>query len=263
MGMYRLLLIAQKTDLGDTEAWKARKFDPVDVCADVETALACLKTVGYHAVGAAAEEDYRRLQDALKAAGECTPAFLLPEGEEARDRTLREVRHLLHRLNVDYVDEPYSPQDMSLLVQDEMIHNLLSGSSDDTEKLRYWFEMLRSDIPIDRPCRVYLLGLPEGDLYLSDRWHHGQLRLQKALERTFFGHIDDASYCAVAFLSSVESRLLLIPSGCTDVNADMSTLDADVLRKTEEIKSYLDLNIDVYQAGTAACITDITMTNNN
>ena len=261
--MYRLLLIAQPADLGDPNAWKAQKFDPVDVCADVDTALARLKTIGYHAVGAALEEDYHRLQNALKAVGECIPSFLLPEGEEARDRTLRQVRHLLHRLNADYVDEPYSPQDMSLLVQDEMIHNLLSGTSDDTEKLRCWFEMLRSDIPLDRPCRVYLLGLPEGDLYLSDRWHHGQLRLQKALERTFFGHIGEASYCAVSFLSSVESRLLLIPTKCTDVNDDMSALDADVLRKTEEIKSYLDLNIDVYQAGTAACLTDIIMTNNN
>ena len=61
----------------------------------------------------------------------------------------------------------------------------------------------------------------------------------------------------------MESRLLLIPTECTDVNDDMSALDADVLRKTEEIKSYLDLNIDVYQAGTAACLTDIIMTNNN
>ena len=258
--MYRLLIIAQPTITADPAQWSAQQFAPVDCCASVEEALRILGKKAYDAVGASTETEYVQLAAELKKQGNYTPAFLLPQGEEDRQKTLKDVRHLLHRLHVDYTDEQYSLYDLSTLIQNEMLHNLISGKLQDPNKLCRWFRMLRSEIPLESPCRVYDLSLPQGDLYLADRWHHGQLRLEKALEWNFFGHIPELAWCAVSFLNPVEARLLLIPNAGIDLDERTDALDSAVIHAVNDIKAYLDLDIDVYQAGTAACLTDIAIT---
>ena len=259
--MYRLLLIAQPTESTDPALWKAQNFDPVCICPDVCSALKLHEQKHFDAIGVSEPETYKLLYQRLKENNDCVPAFLLPAVQEKQTAVLKDVRHLLHRLNVDYTDEQYTLSELSRLIQYEMLHNLLSGKSNDAERIIRWFDMLRSDIPLTLPCRVYMLGLPQGDLYLEDRWHHGQNRLQKALERNFFGHIDHIAYCAVSFLSPMEARLLLVPEASVDIDEETDTLDDEVIRSVNDIKSYLDLNINVYQAGTAACVTDIAMIN--
>ncbi len=260
--MYRLLLITQPTEATDLSQWKAQNFGPVNICHDVDTAIGSLAKQSYDAIGVADSASYEQLFEALKAKNDCTPMFLLPEDAAAMPATIKDVRHLLHRLHVDYIDEEYTPSELSRIIQYEMIHNLISGKSNDAEKLIRWFKMLRSDIPTDAPCRVYALGLPEGDLYLTDHWHHGPQRLQKALEYNFFSHINNIRYCAVSFLTPIEARLILIPDSSCNIYDMSDTLDEAVIHTINEIKSYLDLNIDVYQAGTAACIADITLSAN-
>ena len=261
--MYRLLLIAQPTESTDSALWKEQNFDPVCICPDVCSALKLHAEKHFDAIGVTDPAVYKELYEQLKASNESVPAFTLPSDKDQQSVVLKDVRHLLHRLNVDYTDEQYTLSELSRLVQYEMLHNLLSGKSNDAEKLIRWFNMLRSDIPLELPCRIYTLGLPQGDLYLEDRWHHGQNRLQKALERNFFGHIDQIAYCAVSFLSPVDARLLLVPNATVDIDQETDTLDNEVIRSVNDIKSYLDLNINVYQAGSVACVTDIAMINNS
>ena len=257
--MYRLLLITQATEATDPALLKAQNFEPVETCPDIATAMKMIAMQTYNAIGVFDKETLDDLAAHLKALGDGTPAFMMPYEQDEQAAVLRDVRHLLHRLYLDYIDEDYPLRDLSLLIQYEMMHNLLSGKSTDAAKLQRWFNMLRSDIPLELPCRVYSMVLPEGDLYLVDHWHHGQQRLQKSLERNFFNHIEQIAYCAVSFIDPTEARLLLIPEEGSDIDQITDALDAEVLRCIDEIKSYLDLDIDVYQAGTAACIADIPM----
>ncbi len=255
--MYRLLLIAQPSDVTDPALLKTQGYDPVHFVPDVTAAIDRLGHKTYDAVGVFSKSDFEQLSAKLKAADNKTPAFVFSNDPDQQIEILRDVRHLLHRLHVDYVDEQYSLEELSMIVQYEMLHNLLSGKANDARKLYRWFDMLRSDVPLTLPCRVYSLGLPQGDLYLMDHWHHGQQRLQKALEFNFFSHISQVNYCAVSFISPVEARLLLVPDASADCDSITDALDSAVLHTVNEIKSYLDLDIDVYQAGTAACIADI------
>ena len=259
--MYRLLLIAQPSDVADPALLRTQGYDPVQFVPDVAAAVECIGQKTYDAVGVFTDKDFEHLSDQLKAKQNHTPAFVFSRDPETQAAILKDVRHLLHRLHVDYIDEQYSLEELSAIVQYEMVHNLLSGKANDAEKLYRWFDMLRSDIPLNLPCRAYSLGMPQGDLYLTDHWHHGQQRLQKALERNFFSHIDHVAYCAVSFISPVEARLLLVPGAAEDCDSLTDALDNSVLHTVNEIKSYLDLDIDVYQAGTAACIADIAMNN--
>ena len=259
--MYRLLLIAKPSDAAEQTLLRAQGYDPVHYVPDITAAVERLSQKSYDAVGTLSHADFEQLSTQLKAANINTPAFVLSYEPEQQNLILKDVRHLLHRLHVDYIDEQYSLEELSSIVQYEMLHNLLSGKANDSKKLYRWFDMLRSDIPLNLPCRVYSLGLPQGDLYLTDHWHHGQQRLQKALEMNFFSHINQIRYCAVSFISPVEARLLLVPDSAEDSDSLTDALDNAVLHTVNEIKSYLDLDIDVYQAGTAACIADITMNN--
>ena len=257
--MYRLLLISQPTEATDPSQWKAQNFDLAAVCPDADTAISKLAKESFDAIGVADHAAYQRLNDVLFSTGNSTPLFMLPGEASDLPFTIKDVRHLLHRLHVDYTDEDYTPDELSRIIQYEMIHNLIAGKSSDAEKLVRWFKMLRSSIPTDQPCRVYFLGLPQGDLYLTDHWHHGPQRLQKALEYNFFSHIEHIRYCAVSFVNPIEARLVLIPDEGFDINEMTDELDNAVIRIINDIKSYLDLDVDVYQAGTAACIADIAM----
>ena len=260
--MYRLLLITQPTEATDLSQWKAQNFGPVVICQDTDAALEALSKKAFDAIGVADQASYQRLHDTLTGKKDCTPMFMLPNDATDLPATIKDVRHLLHRLHVDYIDEDYTLSELSRIIQYEMIHNLIAGKSNDAEKLIRWFKMLRSEIPTELPCRVYSLGLPQGDLYLTDHWHHGPQRLQKALEYNFFSHIDHIRYCAVSFINPIEARLILIPDASCNIFEMSDTLDDAVIHTINEIKSYLELDIDVYQAGTAACIADITMSNN-
>ena len=184
--MYRLLLIAPSNEATDQAYWKTQNFDPVEICPDLHSAGERLASKKYDAVGVPDSSSYTQLKDLLAARNDCIPAFILPSDQQESRSVLRDVKHLLNRLHVDYFDGQYSLNELSRMIQYEMLHNLLAGKSNDAKRLIRWFGMLRSDIPVSKPCRVYSLSLPNGDLYLEDRWHHGQQRLQKALERNFF-----------------------------------------------------------------------------
>ncbi len=256
--MYRLLIIAPPSaTLPDDEEWKSHKFDPVVICPDVDSAMSALRHQSFEAIGAADERAYLHLRATLRQNDISVPAFLLPADTAARAAALKEVRHLIHRLHVDFTDEQYSLKELSQFVQYEMVHNYLSGSSNDAAKLRLWFEMMRSDIPLNLPCRMYSLALPQGDLYLADHWHHGQSRLQKALERNFFGRIPQLCYCAVAFISPVEARLVLVPDQTVDLDAVTDTLDSEVIDCANSIRAYLELEINVCEAGSVSGLTEI------
>ena len=261
--MYRLLLIAPSNEATDQAYWKTQNFDPVEICPDLHSAGERLASKKYDAVGVPDSSSYTQLKDILAARNDCIPAFILPSDQQESRTVLRDVKHLLNRLHVDYFDGQYSLNELSRMIQYEMLHNLLAGKSNDAKRLIRWFGMLRSDIPVSKPCRVYSLSLPNGDLYLEDRWHHGQQRLQKALERNFFSHIEHVDYCAVAFLSPVDARLMIIPDVSDEFDSLTDQMDSAVIRCVNEIKSYLDLDIDVCQAGTAACISDIALLNNS
>lgn len=259
--MYRLLIISNKAEKDDLAYWQAEGFYPVDQAADLDAAMERHGQRAYHALAVTEQALLPKLHERLRLASDAAPAFWLPEEEETRLAAVRDVRLLLNRLYADNTDEQFTLPEKSWRLQDQMIHNMLSGSHSHPNRVMRWFPMLRSTVPLGSPCRMYTLILPQGGLYLADHWHHGQDRLEKALERNFFGHIPD-SYCAVVFKSPAEVRLLMVPDGGTTADALTDILDRAVGHTVEDIKAYLDLDINICEARTIACLTDcVTLTN--
>ena len=253
--MYRLLFIADPATGKDAANWQAEGYGPVDVNADLDAALRLHREKAYHAIAADTEACLAELRKRLDDQADGTPSFLMPADPEERLTVLQDVRHLLNRLYADNTDEQFPLNELSHRIQEDMIHNLLYGTHSHPQRIRRWFAMLRSDVPIDTACRLYTLILPQGDLYLADHWHHGQRRLERALEQTFFGQIP-GMYCSVVFRSPVEMRLVLVPDRPLAGEALAAAVDSAVSRTVEDIKSYLDLDVDVQQAQSYACLTD-------
>ena len=253
--MYRLLIISEKADTGSLMYWQAEGFYPVERSADVEDAMERHSRRAYHALAVTEQALLPAVHERLRATADYSPAFWLPEDADERLAAVRDVRLLLNRLYADNTDEQFTLQEKSWRLQDQMIHNMLSGSHSHPNRVMRWFPMLRSTVPLHEPCRMYTLFLPQGGLYLADRWHHGQDRLEKALERNFFGHIPDI-YCAVVFQSPAEMRLLMVPNGEMAEDRLGDAVDPAVQHTVEDIKAYLDLDINICEARTISCLTD-------
>ncbi|MBQ8081553.1 MAG: hypothetical protein IJ240_06610 [Clostridia bacterium] len=252
--MFRLLLIAQNEATArmlETEIpWKEIGFELPHIATEVrDSDIADIAR--YAAVGLddAAWQD-PKLPALLSGPLKAVPTFTVGLNQQALITSLSDVRHLLNRLHLDYADEVYGPLEMMRIVQDELIHNLLNGSLRDVDILRRWFRMLRSDIPLDAGCRLYELMLPEGDLYLSDQWRHGQQRLENALRSNFFGRADNGAEYRVAFVDTKHVRMAAIPLGGNRADAPdfIRSTDEHVSDTIRDIREYLNLEIELTDA---------------
>ena len=153
--MYRLLLIAQPTEATDHAFWKAQNFHPVEIASDFDAAVSCLASHAYDAVGVPDQETYDHLTALLRAKNDGIPAFILPADPESSHAVIRDVKHLLNRLHVDYIDEQYSLNELSAMIQYEMLHNLLSGVSQDAERL-YRSEDVEEQLEVLLVCGLHL-----------------------------------------------------------------------------------------------------------
>ena len=113
---------------------------------------------------------------------------------------------------------------------------------------------------MDRPCFVIDFDLPQGEIYLSDRWHYGRERLENALRSNFFGRYVDNIYYGVAVLTTRHIRLFACQR--RDSQEDLEAINQRVQRHVEktvaDIKEYLDLDLNIEQYTVLRNIGEIT-----
>ena len=110
-----------------------------------------------------------------------------------------------------------------------------------------WLHMLRAHMDPERTCILFEIDMPQGEVYLADRWHHGQERLENALRSNFFGRYADDIYYAVAVLTNRHIRLAAVPA-LTLKSTDQSFYDtavAHVNNSLQLVKEYLDLDLQI------------------
>ena len=248
--MYRLLLLDQDMSVQNKLKgldWSKEGFNIAICPADREQAAAELSTGRYHAAacvsGGLSHDEFGRIMDEK---GLYYPLFDLPDDAGKASATLKDVRHLLNRLHVDYSDDDAPQDEMFILVQEELMQNLLTGQLKDVNTIRRWFYMLRADIAIDQPCMIFQFTLPQGEFYMADRWHYGQHRLSAALARNFFDRSAQDTRFHVSFLNRVSGIILAIPRRGKQALAP-ELIEQHVLANLDDVKEYLDLDITIGQ----------------
>ena len=252
--MYKCLLVvnpgSEEADLYASVFGRDLGFAPLRFAADAEEAGRLIRSEKFDAVGVRpGSESEERIAKLLAEISSPLPMFILQADHAGM---MRDLKHLLNRLNVDYSDQDIPLREMVGIVTTELVHNLLDGSLKDPQTVPRWFRMLRKERYLSCPCRIWHLSIPQGEGYLAGRWHYGTQRLESALCRNFFDRADpDADYY-LAFLDSCSARMIAIPR---NAKADFAGMDQAVHRTVEEIKDYLDLDILIAGAETVPDLT--------
>ncbi len=250
--MYKLLLATDVSEINELVQkdidWMQRGFKPPVLASTVDEAVSLLSVSDFDAVGFRfAHEDTARLEKYLEEKRPTLPIFNIRSAADRQLVILKDLRHLLNRLHADFADEVYDDEALMSLVQDEMTHSLLAGEITKKSVMVNWLHMLRAHMDPERTCMLFEIDMPQGEVYLSDRWHHGQERLENALRSNFFGRYADNIYYAVAVLTNRHIRLAAIPALTlkADDSAFCQSAAAHVDNSLLLIKEYLDLDLRI------------------
>lgn len=261
--MYKLLLATDQPVIRELFehgiAWDREGFSKPIITDTPKEAIALLKTKPIDAVGfylCNIQADTLLLY--LQAERASLPIFSVYPTAEKQVVVLKELSKLLNRLHSDFADEVYDEAAMMDIAREELTHLLLSGGITKKEVLIRWLQMIRARIAYDEPCMLFELDMPQGEVYLTNLWHHGQERLENALRSNFFNRYAEGIYYAVAVLSNRHIRLVAVQG--RGLNLDTATLarktNAHVRDTIETIKEYLDLDIRVVESGLLNSLTD-------
>ena len=252
--MLKLLLASDQTDIQESfrhYPWLDMGFHAPLIAGTSEEAIQLLESRAIDAVGYHFEKKNGvALSEYLHHDRPSMAIFSVVEDEQKQLQVLKELGEMMRRLHGDYADTPYDDDAMRQVLRDELTHSLLSGGIEDFAFAERQFKLLRSHISFTRPCMVYELDMPQGEVYMTMHLN-GIERLERALRNNFFGRYMDRIYYAVAVLTPRHIRVAAIPKGgeSQDLNDFASRANAHVEDSIERIKEYLDLDIDVTTCG--------------
>lgn len=248
--MYKLLLATDKPEIVEAfqavSSWEGLGFKQPRIVSTLQAAVDSLKK--HHADGIAfalGEEGNRALMDHLMVEYPILP--IIPTGRTSGQviDAVRELGALLNRTRADFSNDNFGEADMMQLCRHEFFRALIGGQIATPEAALRRLLMLRSRMDPSKPCVLVELKTPEGDNFLSGRWHYGSDRLEIAL-RNFFGAELNGMRILVSVLPGEKIYLLACPMMGEEA---VDSISGVVHRHAEEciahVREYLDLNLTI------------------
>lgn len=259
--MYKLLLATDKPDIIEAfqavNSWESLGFRTPRMVSTVQAAMDSLKK--HHADGIAMAFDQE--QEAALTACLMQDYPILPiinaskqPGQVMDD--VCELRSLLNRTHADFSNDSFGEADMLQLCRHEFFRALIGGEISKREDVVRRMRLLRSHMTPDQPCVLLELSLPEGDTFLTGRWHYGSERLEVAL-RNFFGTELEGMRMLVSVLPDERIFLLACPMlGHEAVDSISGVVYSHAEESIAHVREYLGLHLSV--AGVRV-LTNVTM----
>lgn len=251
--MYKLLLITDRPDVRQAFEsvgnWAQMMFHPITIVDSAEEGLLHLSTRAVDAMGYCLQGKGVSEMRAYAADHPSLPIFQPHNRTEAIIEEMQRTRRFLDRVHADDADELFDEKTVLQMLRDELMNQLLAGEITSREELLSRIKLVRANASVVLPCYLYDFDLPQGEVYLADRWHYGRERLQNALRNNFFSRYVDDIYYDVVVLTPRHIRLF----ACPRMDSTLSPQDAQrqVKRHVEgvvaQIKDYLDLDLDLEQ----------------
>ena len=211
--MYRLLLVTDREDIQslfrEQIDWQALRYRAPLTASSPQEAIDLLNSKAIDAVGyLLTQQDPMPLTKFLRYGRPSLPIFKVSDSRDEQMTILKHMAAVLDRLHADYADEYYDEEAMLTIQRDELVHNLLAGEMQDWDWLTRELKLIRSHIDPARPCVLYEIDMPQGEVYLSEHQGHAQQRLESALRNNFFGRYVEGIYYAVAVLTPRHIRIV-------------------------------------------------------
>jgi len=251
--LYKLLLVTDRDEVRQAflkiDNWEEMMFRPVTMIEDVEEAIDYLEShavdaVGYSIANAPVAPLHQYLNNRPS-----LPVFQTHKHDDTLRRELMDISRFLGRMHSDDTDEYYDEQTVLNMLRDELMRQLIREEISSREQLLSRIKLVRANASATMACYLYDFDLPQGEVYLADRWHYGSERLESALRNNFFGRYIDDVYYDVAVLTPRHIRVFACPRFNTEKNNDeiQQAVQARVRTVLESIKQYLDLDLDLEQ----------------
>lgn len=262
--MYKLLLATDKPEIMEAfqavESWESLGFRPPRMVNTVQSAVDSLKK--HHADGIAIAFD--QSNDATLMNHLVTEYPILPiiNAEDKPGQVVDDVcelRTLLSRTHADFSDDSFGEADMLQLCRHEFFRSLIGGRINRKEDVLRRLRLLRSRMNPTQPCVLLELAMPEGDNFLTGRWHYGAERLEVAL-RNFFGVQLQGMRILVSVLP--DERIFLLACPMLDEEA-ADSISGVVHRHAEDsialVKEYLGLHLTIAGVRVLPDLTSLAM----
>lgn len=251
--MYKLLLVTDREDiqsLFDGQInWPLLNCRPPYLAADANSAIELLNTKAIDAVGYRLEKsDAFPLTKFLRYGRPSLPIFEVSDQRQRQMVALKQLVAVLDRLHSDFYDEYYDEEAMLTIQRDELMHRLLAEEMTDWDAVKREMKLIRSHVSLDKPCILYDIDMPQGDVYLSEHRGHAQQRLESALRNNFFGRYVEGIYYAVAVLTPRNIRIVCMPMHGQEPETPEEMgrrTDAHISESIQRIKEFLDLDMEV------------------
>lgn len=252
--MYKLILATNRVNIREMFKninWLSLGFCEPLYAADSDEAIALLNSKAVDAIGFYLEgNDVTVLSHFLHYERPSLPVYSVSHDAQKQLTILRELSGVLNRIHADTTDEPYDDDMMRTMMRDELMHSLLCGELEDFSVAERQFKLIRAHISTTRPCMVYELDMPQGDVYMSQHANAAD-RLERALRNNFFGGYVDHIYYTVAVITPRHIRAAAIPEGGLDQDfADFERRANEHMQASiDKIKEYLNLDMTVAESG--------------
>lgn len=248
--MYKLLLATDKPEIMDAfqavSSWEGLGFRTPRMVSTVQGAIDSLKK--HHADGIAFafdENDDEALMNHLSQEYPILPIITAGKNPGQVTDAVCELRSLLNRTHADFSNDSFGEADMLQLVRHEFFRELIGGKIANKADVIRRLKLLRSRMSPDKPCVLLELSMPEGDSFLSGRWHYGSERLEVAL-RNFFGVELNGMRILVSVLPDERIFLLACPMlGQEEVDSISGVVHHHAEDSIAHVREYLDLHLTV------------------
>lgn len=248
--MYKLLLATDKPEIMDAfqavSSWEALGFRTPRMVSTAQGAIDSLKK--HHADGIAFAFDDKGDETLMNHLAQEYPILpIISAGRNAGQVTdaVKELRSLLNRTHADFSNDYFGEADMLQLCRHEFFRALIGGKVAEKTDVTRRLKLLRSRMSPDKPCVLVELALPEGDSFLTGRWHYGSERLEVAL-RNFFGVELEGMRILVSVLPDERIFLLACPMlGEEAVDSISGVVHHHAEDSIAHVREYLGLHLSI------------------
>ena len=247
--MYRLLIVTRDQRVEEMfnsmQGWETMGFKPTRLRKTVAEAIECMHKHHIDAIAIDDEPEYAALEKWLDDHAPDMPIFEIAADAEKQLEVIREVELLLNQLHADDSNDDYNESYYFKQARERWMKRLISGFAPSRDSILKHQRMYRCQDNPHAPCVYTRISVPEGDAFITGRWHYGSERLAIALQN-FFGQERDHMLIHLAVVSPEEIRVVISPRlGDTEHTASLPKAKAYIDETIEQVQNYLGLPMTI------------------
>lgn len=245
--MYRLLIVTKSPTIekmfSETDGWETMGFKPPRIRKTTADAIECMGKHHIDAIGI--DEGFSELDSWMDTNQPHIPIFMIVGDKDQQLAVIREVELLLNQIHTDDSNDDYNEESNFSMARERWMKYLLSRLAPTKLEILKQQRLYRCSDDPQRPCLFARISIPEGDMFITERWHYGSERLATAL-RNFFGEEFEQMNIHIAVVSPEEIRIVFSPRPDREDTAVPDTATKEYIEETiGQIQHYLGLNMSL------------------